>query len=151
MHLLAFLGIKVIPVLGKRDISAISSTVMLSIKINRLSRDWRTEYLQRNTGLTEMGASSIMNKRLECYDGYQLHRCYVDTHRTQEKETSVVWTGLGPFHFFLWALIAYPVLLGKGASVAFDRENIMTERSAGIAGSMSRSPCVLNELGCQKC
>lgn len=64
----------------------------------------------------------------------------------------IVWTELGPFHFFLRVYIAYLVLLGKGASVAFDMEKIRTEtRSAGIAGSISRNHCVLNELGFQKC
>lgn len=77
----------------------------------------------------------------------------IRTHPEHRKRRPViVWTGLRPFHLFLWAHIAYPVSLRKGASVAFGMENIMKERrSAGIAGSMSRNHCVLNGLCCQKC
>lgn len=70
----------------------------------------------------------------------------------RERKSVIVWTEVGPFHVFLCIHIAYLVLLGKGALVAFDREKIRTEnRSAGIAGSISRNHCVLNELGFQKC
>lgn len=56
MHLLAFLGIKVIPVLGERDISGISSSVMVKDKnINKLEREWRTGRLQRNTAFRVEG------------------------------------------------------------------------------------------------